>query len=65
MRKLLYILGGIVILLGGSVPLQLSMCTMKRGACGLTILLMFFALMTGLFGFYLLRRSGRKYHFDE
>jgi hypothetical protein len=65
MRKLAYIIGGIFILLAGSLPLQLSLCAMKKGACGLTILLMFFAMMTGLYGFYLLRESGRNYIIDE
>jgi hypothetical protein len=65
MRKLAYISGGIFILLVGSVPLQLSICTMKRGVCGLTIMLMFIALMTGLYGIYLLRESGRDYIIDE
>jgi hypothetical protein len=58
-RKVAYIFEGIVLLLLSTVPFQLSLNAYKKNAYGLMIILMFFALIAGLCGTYLLKESGR------
>ena len=65
MRTIAYISGGMVILSVATVPFQLSIDAMEKEAYGLMILLMFFALFTGVYGIYLLQECGRNYILDK
>jgi len=57
MRQVAYLLEGILILLVATVPFQLSVDALSINAYGMAIILLFFTLITGLCGAYLLKES--------
>ena len=59
MRQVAYLLEGILILLVATVPFQLSVDALSINAYGMAIILLFFTLMTGMCGAYLLQESRR------
>ena len=59
MRQVAYLLEGILILLVATVPFQLSVDAFRMNAFSMSIILLFFTLMTGMCGAYLLQESRR------
>ena len=59
MKRVANILEGIVLLLITAMPFQLSLSAYRKNAYGLMLILIFFALVTLVFGAYLIKEGSR------
>lgn len=60
MKRFANILEGIAFLLISTIPFQLSLSAYRKNAYGLMLILIFFTLVTGVFGAYLVKEGGSR-----